>query len=184
MGAEFYQREGEVVQEISFIPKRKPQHLPPDPVDPVVEKPEREAFYHNLKRLRAPAFGNMPAVSVEITGGWQRIADTLWDLGYRLDESVATKRWVATPGMGENSSGDGGKFYERNEDGTWPAEAVAAELDLADIKTHPLADGTFAAIHEPTSISMAGKTKLEAHRLVIAELEKLTAPAEEPDGTA
>ena len=167
--------EKKVVEEIKFVrprPQRK-DVLPdlPEPA-PVSDDPEFEQFAAGFQRLRAPADGGMPAINVEMFG-YHRIARSMYDQGYRLHPELATKKWTPTPGLGVNSSYDGGKFFDRNSDGSWPVESIEAELDLDDIQVDLMPTGEWGAVHGPSQVAATGATKVEATRKLMDELEDL-----------
>ncbi|PBC38535.1 hypothetical protein CJ179_38720 [Rhodococcus sp. ACS1] len=167
--------EREVVKRIEFVPPQKKSEPGLEDVfellgEPYVDNPDREFFYEGLKVLRCEGEGNFPPVEVPIIG-WQRIADSLHEMGYRRIPELVTKQWRPTPGFSPGDPGDRGKFYRRLPDGTWPKEMESNEIDLGDIEVKQQGAG-FIALHEPTGVSAEGGTKLQAQSALLIRLEE------------
>ncbi|AOE43757.1 hypothetical protein SEA_SPEEDDEMON_700 [Gordonia phage SpeedDemon] len=137
----------------------------------------REFFYERLKNMRAPARGRLPSLEVFLAdGGWLRLADALWDAGYRRLPEHEVVRWIPSAGMGGRvSEYDQGVYITRNEDGTWPSLDAVDYVDPDDIViAKDEEDRTkFRATHTPTGLFALGKSRLKAQRALLEELEAI-----------
>ncbi|QIG58730.1 hypothetical protein SEA_DATBOI_66 [Gordonia phage DatBoi] len=137
----------------------------------------REYFYERLRNLRAPARGRLPSLEVFLAdGGWLRLADALWDAGYRRHPEFEAERWIPSAGMGGRvTEQDQGVYIKRNEDGTWPSLDAVDYVDPDDIViVKDEEDRTkFRATYTPTGLFALGKSRLKAQRALLEELEKI-----------
>ncbi|QDF15427.1 hypothetical protein SEA_MOLLYMUR_67 [Gordonia phage Mollymur] len=137
----------------------------------------REYFYERFKNMRAPARGRLPSLEVFLAdGGAIRLADALWDAGYRRHPEHERVRWIPSAGMaGRISEYDQGVYIERNEDGTWPSLDAVDYVDPDDIVIVRDEDDRtkFRATHTPSGRFALGKSRLKAQKALLEELEKV-----------
>ncbi|MDH6282782.1 hypothetical protein [Prescottella agglutinans] len=129
--------------------------------------PERAFFREGLRILRIPESNGRPAVAIPIAGQADRLADALWDQGYRRHPELEIKRFVTDVKLAEH---DEGSWVDRNPDGTWPHLNPGDLFDPADVTVVPTANG-WQAIHTPTGTTETAGTKLAAWKKLTARLE-------------
>ena len=169
-----------VIKQINFgaaekVAKRKAEGLDLESfVEPVED---REFFYEGFRNLRAPARGRMPSIEAFVAdGGAIRLADSLYDQGYRRHEELATTRWIPSAGMGGRvSEYDQGVWIHRNEDGSWPSMDPLDYIDPEDIKIVRDEEdpSLFRATHMPTGRYALGKSRVKANRELLEALEAI-----------
>lgn len=129
--------------------------------------PERAFFREGLRILRIPESKGRPAVTIPIAGQADRLADALWEQGYRRHPALETRRFVTSVKLAEH---DEGSWIDRNSDGTWPHLKPGDLFDPADVTVVPV-DGGWQAIHTPTGTSETAGTKLAAWKKLTTRLE-------------
>lgn len=129
--------------------------------------PERAFFREGLRILRIPESNGRPAVTIPIAGQGDRLADALWDQGYRRHPELEVKRFVTTVKLAEH---DEGSWIDRNPDGTWPHLKPGDLFDPADVTVVPVNEG-WQAIHTPTGTTETAGTKLAAWKKLTTRLE-------------
>jgi len=139
--------------------------------DPEPEDPDKIYFYEGLKVVHLPEWKKMPADRIQIPQS-RRLADALWEQGYRRHPELEQKRWQPSPGTTAKNPHDPGLFVERLEDGTWPIADPEEFYSPEDIRVSET-DGRWCAVHERAGIVEYSDSRMKAYRLVVDQLDAL-----------
>lgn len=139
--------------------------------DPTPEDPDKVFFYDGLKVVHLPEWKSMPADRIQIPQS-RRLADALWDQGYRRHPELEQVRWQPSPGTTAKNPHDAGVFVEREADGTWPIADPEEFYSPEKIRVTEQ-DGKWCAVHEQAAIVEYADTRMKAYLAVANQLDKL-----------
>ncbi len=122
--------------------------------------PEKEKLRKVIQIIRAPRTSQRAGEALAQFAVVDAVLEYLWVNGVRVDEELATERWVPTPGRGENNPYDTGIWIERAEDGTWPSVDTEDFFDPDKIEVTQGEDEWVAA--HPCGVVGRGSTKIAA----------------------
>lgn len=130
-------------------------------LDPEIIALAEELAVVHLPEWRNPAGRKLAAPTVTSVRQAPRIAEYLYQRGWRHHRDLEQIRWIPTPG-GPAGPHDTGLHITPDEHGQWPAPDPEQFWDIAEIEVNRLADGTWAASH-PRGIAFEAATKSEAY---------------------
>jgi len=138
----------------------------PEPVDT-----DMEFFYDGLKVIHLPEWRQLPADRIQIPQ-WRRVADALYEQGYRRHPELEAKRWQPSPGTTARNPHDIGAFVERRPDGTWPIVDPEEFYSPEGINVSEQ-DGKWCAVHERAGIVEYAESRMKAYLAVAHQLESI-----------
>ncbi|SNY83928.1 hypothetical protein SAMN04244553_3579 [Nocardia amikacinitolerans] len=136
--------------------------------DPQIRYLAEELTVVHLPEWRNPAGRKLADPTVTSIKGAPRLADYLFQRGWRHHPELEQIRWVPTPG-GPPGPYDTGLHVTPDENGEWPMPDPEEFYDIDDIDVRQLEDGTWAAAH-PRGLAFQAPTKSEAYAGLVEKI--------------
>lgn len=137
-------------------------------MDPQVQALAAELATVHLPEWRNPAGRKLADPATVTTPQAPRVAQYLFDRGWRFHPEEETVRWMPTPG-GPPALHDQGIHVHPDENGNWPDPDPEQFYDIADIEVAQLEDGSWGARH-PRDLAFQAPTKSEAYAGLVQRL--------------